>query len=193
MQHEPLLEQLDWFFTSNNWTLDYSNSMVMPLAKITSDHVPCKLTIGTSIPKSNIFSFENFWPQHPGFLEATMAGWSAQVRNTRDSASIIAGKFKNTRLKLKGWSKQLSNLSQLIKLCNKVIFFLDAVEDCRPLLLPKWNFRLIIKSHLQNLLKYRNIYWKKRYTANKIKLGDENTKFFHAMATISYRKNANSS
>ena len=52
------------------------------------------------------------------------------------------------------------------------------------------NLRLIIKKHLQNLHKYRNIYWKKRFTANKIKLGDENTKFFHAMATISYRKNA---
>jgi len=52
------------------------------------------------------------------------------------------------------------------------------------------NLRLIIKKHLQNLQKYRNIYWKKRFTANKIKLGDENTKFFHAMATISYRKNA---
>ena len=30
----------------------------------------------------------------------------------------------------------------------------------------------------------------KRYTANRIKLGDENTKFFHAMATISYIRNA---
>ena len=93
VQQEPLLEQLDWFFTSNNWTLDYPNSMVMSLAKITSNHVPCKITIGTSIPKLNIFRFENFWPQHPGFLEASMAGWSAQVRNPRDSASIIAGKF----------------------------------------------------------------------------------------------------
>ena len=101
MQQEPLLEQLDWFFTSNNWMLAYPNTLVMPLAKITSDHVPCKISISTSIPKSNIFRFENFWPQHPGFLEATTTGWSAPVRNQKDSASSIAGKFKNTRQSLK--------------------------------------------------------------------------------------------
>ena len=60
MQQDPLLEQLDWFFTSANWTLDYPNSLVLPLAKITSDHIHCKLLIGTSIPKANIFIFENF-------------------------------------------------------------------------------------------------------------------------------------
>ena len=158
MQQDPLLEKLDWFSTSNNWTLDFLNSMVLPLTKITSDHVPGKISISTSIPKSSIFRFKNFLPKHPGFMEASLAGWSAQVRNTRDSASIIAGKFKNTRQKLKFWSRNLSNLAQLIKHCNKFIFFLDAVEDCRPLLLPEWKCRVIIKNHLQNLLKYKNIY-----------------------------------
>ena len=99
-------------------------------------------------------------------------------------------KIKNTRQKLKSWSKHLSNLTQLIKVCNKVILYLDTLEDFRPLLLPEWNFRVIIKAHLQVLLRYKNIYWKKRFTANRIKLGDENTKFFHAMATVSYRRNA---
>lgn len=30
MQNEPLLEQLDWFFTSVNWTTDFPNTMVIP-------------------------------------------------------------------------------------------------------------------------------------------------------------------
>jgi hypothetical protein len=33
MQTCPLLEQLDWFFTSANWISDYPNSIVLPLAK----------------------------------------------------------------------------------------------------------------------------------------------------------------
>ena len=81
------------------------------MAKLTSDHVPCKIVIGTCIPKSNIFRFENFWPQHPGFLETTQEGWAAQVRNSKDAATVLAGKLKNTRQKLKPWSKQLSNLA----------------------------------------------------------------------------------
>jgi hypothetical protein len=38
-------------------------------------------------------------------------------------------------------------------------------------------------------LHYRNAYWKERYTVNRINFGGECTKFFHAMATISFRKN----
>jgi endonuclease/exonuclease/phosphatase family metal-dependent hydrolase len=60
MQNDPLLEQLDWFFTSVNWTADYPNTMVTPMARPTSDHVPCRVSIGTNIPKSNVFRFENF-------------------------------------------------------------------------------------------------------------------------------------
>jgi len=135
MPQDPLLEQLDWFFTSVNWTLSYPNTLVLPLAKITSDHIPCNIVIDTSIPKTNLFRFENFWPDHPGFLESIQEGWL--VRNSRDSASILVGKLKNTRYNLKHWSKSLSNLSGLFNTCNKVIFFLDAVEDCRPLYLPE--------------------------------------------------------
>jgi hypothetical protein len=149
MQHDPLLEQLDWFFTTFNWTLDYPSTLVLPLAKITSDHIPCKISIGTDIPKSNIFRFENFWPEYPGFLDSVNLGWEQQVRNNRSSATILASKLKNTRHFLKHWSKNLSQLSMLIKNCNKVIFYLDCLEECRTLFLPEWNTRVIVKSQLQ--------------------------------------------
>jgi hypothetical protein len=32
-------------------------------------------------------------------------------------------------------------------------------------------------------------YWRKRFTQRLVQFGDENTKFFHAMATERYRKN----
>lgn len=37
-QAEPLLERLDWFFTSPNWTLSYPNTVAKSLAMETSDH-----------------------------------------------------------------------------------------------------------------------------------------------------------
>ena len=67
MQSEPLLEQLDWFFTSVNWTVSYPNTQVIPLAKIMSDHIPCKVVIDTKIPRASIFRFENFWAEMSGF------------------------------------------------------------------------------------------------------------------------------
>jgi endonuclease/exonuclease/phosphatase family metal-dependent hydrolase len=56
---DPLLVQLDWFFTSTVWTLKFPNTLVNPLARPTSDHVPCVVSIGTSIPKAKVSCFEN--------------------------------------------------------------------------------------------------------------------------------------
>jgi exonuclease III len=65
MQVDPLLVQLDWFFTSTAWTLKYPNTVVNPLARPTSDHIPLVVSVGTSIPKAKIFRFENHWIRMP--------------------------------------------------------------------------------------------------------------------------------
>ena len=93
MQKNPLLEQLDWFFTSINWTTHYPNTMVQPLARITSDHIPCKISIGTSIPRSNIFRFENFWPLLPGFFETVTSCWQ-KPNQYPEIAQYISFKLK---------------------------------------------------------------------------------------------------
>jgi exonuclease III len=188
MQANPLLEQLDWFFTSLNWTAAFPNTHVIPLAKITSDHVPCKVVIDTKIPKASIFRFENFWPQMNGFHNIVQDSW-VQQSSQSDAASALSAKFKRLRYNLKNWSRQFSNIKTLIANCNTVILHLDALEDLRTLYNPEHNLRNIIKNHLAALLRARNLYWKNRYTENRIKFGDECTKFFHAMATITFRRN----
>jgi hypothetical protein len=60
MQQDPLLEHIDWCFTSLNWISDYPNTLMLPLSRPTSDHTPCMVQIQTSIPKAQIFRFENF-------------------------------------------------------------------------------------------------------------------------------------
>src|SRR3954463_15669024 len=60
MQDDPLLEQLDWFFTYSNWIFVYPASQVHPLAKTTSNHVPCVVIINTTITEANILRFENY-------------------------------------------------------------------------------------------------------------------------------------
>lgn len=86
MQGNPLLEQLDWFFTSSNWITEFPNTMVFPLAKTASDHVPCVISIATSIPKAKVFRFENYWVELPGFQECVQKSWSAPTRKTNSAA-----------------------------------------------------------------------------------------------------------
>jgi hypothetical protein len=71
-----------------------------------------------------------------------------------------------------------------------VILQIDCLEEQRSLHISEWNFRNIVKKKLQHLLLCKQDYWRNRCTARWAKLGDENTSFFHSMATIRYRKNS---
>lgn len=189
MQDNPLLEQLDWFFTSVNWTIDFPSTEVLPLAKITSDHIPCRISIGTRIPKANIFRLENYWMEQHDFLQVVQNCWSSGA-NHLDMAKNLAAKFKKLRATLKKWSKGISNLNWLISNCNQAILIIDNIEEQRELFNPEKNFRIVVKRQLSKWLTCKRVYWKNRYTVNRIKFGDECTKFFHGMATISFRRNS---
>jgi hypothetical protein len=97
--------------------------------------------------------------------------------------------MKMFRGALKQWKTSLSKLKDNIVRCNIVISFLDNLEEERPLFLTENIFIKVVKSHYEKLLHAQFLYWKKRCTTIWIKLGEENTKYFHSMATIRYKKN----
>lgn len=63
------------------------------------------------------------------------------------------------------------------------------MEEYRDLSLEKWNFRSILKEHLETLLHRQKIYWKQRSTIKWVKFADAITKFFHVRATINHSVN----
>jgi hypothetical protein len=186
MQAQPLLEQLDWFFTSAEWISSFPNTIVMPLAN--TDHVPCVINIDNVIPKASIFRFENFWVDQPGFMDCVKQAWEAGT-NKKYTSAIIAAKFKSLRYALKHWHMNFSQLKIIIHNCNKAILIWDSLEEQRPLFITEFNFRKIVKLHLEKLLKIECNYWRKRCTVRWVKVGEDNTKFFHAMATQRNRRN----
>jgi hypothetical protein len=151
--------------------------------------VLCRISIGTRIPKSNVFRFENYWASHGSFLSTVESSWNKCTASLNNSVSVISAKFKRLRYDLRQWSKGLSNIKLLIENCNKVIKYLDTIEEFRSLFNPEWNLRNIIKKKLCSLLENQAQYWKQRNTVNRIKYGDECTKYFHSMATVNYRRN----
>jgi hypothetical protein len=144
MQEQPLLEQLDWCFTSANWILDYPNTLMLLLARTTCDHTPCVVQIRT-IPKAQIFRFENFWVDQPGFTEVVHMVWNSDVR-ANNSVSRVSAKFKLLRRVLKRWAKGLSQIKNQIQECNLVISIMDILEENKPLYLQERNFSIIIKN-----------------------------------------------
>ena len=177
MQENPLLEQLDWFFTSSTWINDYPNTMVHPLARTASDHVPCVVSIATTMPKAKIFRFENYWVDLRGFFDCVEQSWNAPTMKS-NSAARLTEKFKRLRYALKHWYISLSKLKKAIEACNQVVMFFDNMEELRTLTRPEFNFRKIVKLHVEDLLHLQFIYWKQRCTIRWIKVGEENSIFF---------------
>ena len=181
MRIDPLLEQLDWFLTSNNWTSSYPNTIVMPLGKPTSDHVPCYVSIQSKIPKTKLFRFEDYWIKQPGFFDVVQRSWNKRCY-TPKTAMLLCKKLKTLWYDLKQWSKKISKLSVLIENCNNTLLELDALDDRRCLTVPESNFRKILKAHLLHLLECK-------CTIRQFKFGDGNTKFFHRVATERFCRN----
>ena len=102
-------ERLDWFFTSISWTTILPDTFVSTLCMETSEYVPCLVTIGTNIPKSGTFRFENYLMEHDNFMEIVQHGRSIPTVHT-DKAKIISGKFKNLRRVIKAWQANISSL-----------------------------------------------------------------------------------
>ena len=132
MQQDPLLVQLNWHFTSSNCTTSYPNTVVMPLGKPVSDHIPCYVSIQSTTPKSNLFRFEEIWTKHPDFMSVVQRSWNRRCY-APNSAALLAKKIKLLRSDLTHWSKNISNLSLLIDNSNKALAELDALEDRRRL------------------------------------------------------------
>jgi hypothetical protein len=78
MQEKPLLEQLDWCFSSANWISDYPNTLLLPLARTIFGHIPSMVQIETAILRAHVFRFENYWVEWPEFLDVVQAIWSSK-------------------------------------------------------------------------------------------------------------------
>ena len=177
MQGSPLLEQLDWFFTWSNWISCYPLSQVHPLAKTASDNLPCVVSISTNIPKANIFRFENYWVEQEGFLDCVSESWQIPSHKGHITAQIVH-KLKRLRGDLKAWQTHKSGIKTLLLKSNRVVFVLDCLEELKPLTGPEFIIRKILKLHIEKLLHWQSLYWKKRCTKRYIKVGEENSKFF---------------
>jgi len=69
-----------------------------------------------------------------------------------------------------------------------VLQLLDGLEEQRPLSNLETSFRVLVKSHLSDLLEAKRKYWMQRNTIRWVTLGDENTSFFQAMATHNHSR-----
>jgi hypothetical protein len=182
-----LLQRLDWFFISQEWSVVLPETQAKTLTRDISDHVPCLVFIKSKIPKPKIFIFENFWLEFKGFGSVFQNIWLSQT-TLADKAMNLMAKFKATRMALKDWQRSLPSLDKTIGDIKLLIEFLENIEEHRDLSLEEWNFRELMQIKVADLLHIQNIYWKQRASIKWITSGDICSRFFHAHAMIKHSK-----
>jgi hypothetical protein len=95
----------------------------------------------------------------PGFLDVVKTIWD--IHCPGDAAKCLSGKLKLLRKGLKKWSSSFQVLNGLISNCNTVIMMLDEYEEHRNLHISEYNFWNVVKKRLQELLLWKQDYWKK--------------------------------
>jgi hypothetical protein len=73
-----------------------------------------------------------------------------------DPSLILTAKLKTDRKHLKDWQKKsLPNLAVTIDHTKLIIQLLDTIEERRDLEIQEWNFRELLKKHLNTLLDWQ--------------------------------------
>ncbi|AQK93753.1 hypothetical protein ZEAMMB73_Zm00001d010260 [Zea mays] len=90
MRSVPTLARLDRAFVNNSHTSSFPSTSLTTLPRQTSDHKPLLVSMSTSIPKSQIFRFENAWLHHPLFLPEVLPAWHQEFPCS-DAAARLAG------------------------------------------------------------------------------------------------------
>jgi hypothetical protein len=187
-QREPLLQRLDWFFISQEWSVVYPEARVKTLPRDISDHVPCLISFKSKVPKPKICRFENFWMHFEGFMSVFQNTWLGQ-QNLPDKAKNLTAKFKITRKVLKEWQRSLLKIDKTVGHIKLLIEFIDIIEEHRDLSIEEWNFRDLMQIKVAELLHIQKIYWKQRASIKWITDRDICSRFFHAHATVKHRRN----
>ncbi|WVZ86073.1 hypothetical protein U9M48_032914 [Paspalum notatum var. saurae] len=184
----PTLERLDRALFNLSWDAVLPNTTLSSLTRSTSDHVPLKITINTSVPKSRIFCFENSWKIKLGFQDMVGAAWCLHDPPENAAASLSL-RLKRVRSHSKAWCWRLTSSGQREKDCKLVIRFLDVVEECRSLSPSELILRSVVASSLSRAVEEKILHWRQRSKVSVALEGDENSRFFHACASSRLRQN----
>lgn len=167
----------------------YSYVVVERLEKNVSDHCPQLLRFETTIARRGLFKFFNVLADHEEFEGLVRANWSHQ---------LSTNKLRDVWLKcqkLKGPLKQL-NTKWFVKTSERVDGLRTQLHSIQQLISQIDNNTELIqdeKRTLAELEKWSGIeeqIWRQKARIDWLKLGDSNTKFFHAYTKVRQNSNA---
>jgi hypothetical protein len=187
-RREPTLVKLDRVLVNMHWGLEFYNSECKTLSRPTSDHKPLLLDNNTSLPKSNIFRYDDHWLGCNDLIQIIKNILTTGTRNMAP-VSKLNHRLRSVRAATRAWQKRRKSFKTIIHNINHAVSFLDTIEEWRRLSNLEFVIRSLCQSKGKTMSTAEAQHWKRRAKVKWCQLGDENTKFFHTMATYRFRKN----
>jgi hypothetical protein len=104
---------LEWIFTSADWTTEFPNTTATPLARLGLDYIPILIQVNTTIHKSNIFRFEEYWLEFEEFQNVVQQHWVSNGLYKGVAHDLVA-RFKSLRNGAKNYPTLLSSLKTAV-------------------------------------------------------------------------------
>jgi ribonuclease HI len=180
-------ERLDRGVCNIAWRTMFPDSQINVGAAISSDHAPLVLRLLGSqgqAKKRPRFFYDSCWALDKGYQEVMAKSWlqgDTTVTDWESFSSKLAVCVENVLT----WRKEINSTTQgaIEKMQRRLLLLQTREDDSAENEIKK------LKFDLHGLLDKEELWWRQRAKEEWLKLGDRNTKFFHACANSRRRRN----
>ena len=132
------------------------------------------------MPKqSRNFRFEASWEIYAKCRDIIAKSWEGTQSHTADPWVLLSSKIENCRKSLMGWQRDEVNKPK--RQFNEQKKRLEALHDAENE--PDAGNAIVLQKDLKILMEHEDLKWRQRAKMDWLKLGDQNSKFFHACAS----------